>query len=105
MREAIGRRFERVLGMPAEFTFSGWGADLTEGELAVVEDRLPDRSKVTREIPYDVTDEMAEAAARALYEQGFGYDIDADSTARTSMLSVARIALTAAIESGERASV
>ena len=66
MRDAIGRAFWRTVGVEAEFTFSGWGSDLTEGELAVVEDRLPDRSKVTREIPFDVTDEMIKRAAAVL---------------------------------------
>jgi hypothetical protein len=51
MREAIGRRFERVVGMPAEFTFSGWGYPLPEKYLAVVESRMPDSEMVTEEIP------------------------------------------------------
>jgi hypothetical protein len=34
-----------------------------------------------------------EAIARALYEQGFGFNIDADDTARESMFSVARVVL------------
>lgn len=41
MREAIERRFARVLGMPAEFTFSGWGQPLSEEHLAVAENREP----------------------------------------------------------------
>lgn len=61
MRDAVERAFRRTVGEDAQFTFSGWGAELTEGELACVENRLPDRSKVTREIPYDVTLEMVEA--------------------------------------------
>ncbi len=34
-----------------------------------------------------------ERVARSLYQQGFGFDIDADPTARDSMLAVARTAL------------
>jgi hypothetical protein len=34
-----------------------------------------------------------EAVARALHEQGFGFDIDADPVARESMFSVARVVL------------
>lgn len=65
MRDAVERAFKRVVGTDAEFTFSGWGAELTEGELACVENRDPDRLKATREIPYDVTLEMVEAGQRA----------------------------------------
>jgi hypothetical protein len=68
MREAVERRFARVLGMPAEFTFSGWGDELPEKYLAVVEDRLPDPEKVTREVPYFPTPEMVEAVARTFRE-------------------------------------
>lgn len=60
MRDAIARAFRRTIGVDPEFTFSGWSAELTEPELAVVENRLPDRLKVTREIPYDLTLEMVE---------------------------------------------
>lgn len=67
MRDAIYRAFRRTIGVDPEFTFtfSGWSAELTEAELAVVEDREPDRSKVTREIPYDVTEEMVDRGWRA----------------------------------------
>lgn len=68
MRDAVERAFRRTIGVDPEFTFSGWAAELTEGELAVVEDRPPERSKVTREVPYDVTDEMVDRAARAMFD-------------------------------------
>lgn len=42
MREAVEAAFIATIGREAEFTFSGWGGKLTEPELAVVEDRLPD---------------------------------------------------------------
>lgn len=47
MRVAVQACFEKLTGYEAEFTFSGWGAELTEGERAVVENREPryDRKK------------------------------------------------------------
>lgn len=42
MRRAVKAAFRNVVGEDAEFTFSGWSAELTEPELAVVENRLPD---------------------------------------------------------------
>ncbi len=39
MRIAIQEAFRRLTGDYPEFTFSGWGGELTEEELAVVEDR------------------------------------------------------------------
>jgi hypothetical protein len=41
MRQAVERAFRDITGEDAEFTFSGWSAELTEGELAVVENRPP----------------------------------------------------------------
>ena len=41
MRNAVYAAFERVTGMPPEFTFSGWGGNLDEPERAVVEKRHP----------------------------------------------------------------
>jgi hypothetical protein len=41
MRQAIQRMFQELTGEDAEFCFSGWGGQLTEIELAVVENRLP----------------------------------------------------------------
>lgn len=41
MRDAVEARFARVLGIPAEFVFSGWGDPLPESYLAVVENREP----------------------------------------------------------------
>lgn len=41
MREAVAQAFEQLTGQQAEFTFSGWGSQLTELERAVVENRDP----------------------------------------------------------------
>jgi hypothetical protein len=41
MREAVEEAYRRVTGRDPDFVFSGWGAELTEAERAVVEDRLP----------------------------------------------------------------
>ena len=43
MRQAIRNAFYQVTGVEAEFIFSGWGAELSESELAVVENREPIR--------------------------------------------------------------
>jgi len=42
MRRAVADAFTAETGRPVEFCFSGWGDDLDESELAVVEDRAPD---------------------------------------------------------------
>ena len=42
MRKAVAAAFTELTGQPVEFCFSGWGDDLDESELAVVEDRAPD---------------------------------------------------------------
>lgn len=42
MRRAVADAFTAETGCPVEFCFSGWGDDLDESELAVVEDRAPD---------------------------------------------------------------
>ena len=41
MRRAVQTAFETLTGVEASFTFSGWGATLTEGERAVHENRTP----------------------------------------------------------------
>lgn len=41
MREAIARAYREITGNDPDFIFSGWGGELTEGERAVVEDRMP----------------------------------------------------------------
>lgn len=41
MRDAIGAAYKKLTGQRDEFLFSGWGGELTEGELAVVESREP----------------------------------------------------------------
>lgn len=41
MREAVARAYREITGEDPSFLFSGWGAELTESERAVVEDRPP----------------------------------------------------------------
>lgn len=41
MRQAVQRAYRELTGEWPEFTFSGWGGELTEGERAVVENRVP----------------------------------------------------------------
>jgi hypothetical protein len=42
MRDAVYAAYCELTGQAPDFIFSGWGAELTEGERAVVENRLPD---------------------------------------------------------------
>ena len=42
MRRAVADAFTAETGCPVEFCFSGWGDDLDESEMAVVENREPD---------------------------------------------------------------
>jgi len=44
MRQAIEKAFKEVVGIESDFNFSGWNAELTEPELAVVENRPPEFS-------------------------------------------------------------
>lgn len=41
MRQAVAEKFSELTGTDDEFIFSGWGAQLNEGELAVIENRAP----------------------------------------------------------------
>lgn len=50
MRNAIEQAYREITGREPEFMFDGWGDTLTEGERAVVEDRLPDPRKVLAEV-------------------------------------------------------
>lgn len=50
MREAVRSAYARIVGAEPQFCFSGWSASLTEGELAVIEDRLPDPTKISARV-------------------------------------------------------
>ncbi len=41
MREAVAKAYRELTGRGADFCFSGWGAELTEVQRAVVENRPP----------------------------------------------------------------
>ena len=41
MRAAVRRAYKEITGQEPTFLFSGWGAELTEPERAVVENREP----------------------------------------------------------------
>jgi len=45
MRMAIAKAYKEITGKEPEWIFSGWGAELIECEIAVVEDREPIRRK------------------------------------------------------------
>jgi hypothetical protein len=68
MRAAVQATFRQLTGVEARFTFSGWGAKLTESELAVVENRAPNYSG--DESP----NEWAERIARQFDAMGESYD-------------------------------
>lgn len=46
MRRAVTEAFKQVTGQYPEHCFSGWGDKWDEKELAVIEDRLPDRKTI-----------------------------------------------------------
>lgn len=54
MRDAVSEAFRQITGEPPMFIFSGWAAELTEYERAVVENREPDpeviRADLQREL-------------------------------------------------------
>lgn len=52
MRLAAYRAYKEVTGREPDFIFSGWGAELTEGERAAHENRLPD-AELTELLPSD----------------------------------------------------
>ena len=72
MRKAIRQAFAGLTGQDDEFCFSGWSAELTECELAVVENREPVRELVANESP-----EMLRAALTA--ERGRANRAEADA--------------------------
>ena len=41
MRKAVEAAFMKLTGVHPQFIFSGWGSSLTEGERAVIEERVP----------------------------------------------------------------
>jgi hypothetical protein len=45
MRDAVAEAYKQLTGTEPAFIFSGWGGELDECELAVVENRLPDPQK------------------------------------------------------------
>lgn len=55
MRVAIAKAFREVTGCDPEFTFSGWGGELSEGERAVVENREPKRCELDHPHHYACT--------------------------------------------------
>lgn len=63
MREAIARAYRELTGSDPEFIFSGWGGELTEGERACVEDRLPDPNVIVAECRKTLDDTLAHMAS------------------------------------------
>lgn len=42
MRDAVAEKYKELTGEDPDFLFSGWGAELDEGERAAHENRMPD---------------------------------------------------------------
>lgn len=74
MRKAIRQAFADVTGQDDEFCFSGWSAELTESEIAVVENREPVRELVANESP-----EMLRAALTAERERADRAEAERDA--------------------------
>lgn len=53
MRRAVAKAFREITGRDPEFTFSGWSAQLTEAERAVVENRMPKRCEIDHPHHYE----------------------------------------------------
>lgn len=63
MRRAVDEAFQRLTGKPSDFIFSGWSAELTEPELAVVEGRWPSQEHIASERVRDAAPDLLEALA------------------------------------------
>lgn len=50
MRKAVAAAYKEITGEDPVFIFSGWGAELNEGERAVVENRMPDPKRVIEDV-------------------------------------------------------
>jgi hypothetical protein len=87
MRNAVRAAFRDVVGEDAEFTFSGWSETLTEPEMAVVENRLPD--------PAHYAAERLRAAAPGLLEAAveFVRKVDAGEARSTKSYAAFKAAI------------
>lgn len=74
MRRAVGKGFIGITGREPDFVFSGWGAKLTEGELAAHEDRDPKLNEIRNEaykyIKAEATNTTSEYSKAARIIQG-----------------------------------
>lgn len=68
MRTAVGDQFRELTGTHPEFIFSGFGAHLTEPELAVVENREPTHAHEIEWGDWKATAEMMAEALRLTRE-------------------------------------
>ena len=73
MRNAVGNAFRDLTDEWPDFIFSGWGGELTEGELAMVEGREPDPSHYANERIRNAAPDLLAACEdvhQRLYENG-----------------------------------
>ena len=66
MREAVQSEFLQIVGKDSTFCFSGWSAELTEPELAVIENRLPSEAHYAEWLVRNAAPELLEALQDAL---------------------------------------
>jgi len=66
MRDAIAEAYEKLTGQSPQFIFSGWGSELTEGERAVVENRMPHDSAMRWYERYGVSEENWDAMLKVV---------------------------------------
>ena len=64
MRQAVQTAFKTLTGVEASFTFSGWGATLTEGERAVHENREPNWDAMQEAIGADENEVLRATISR-----------------------------------------
>lgn len=98
MRDAVADAYERISGHKPAFIFSGWNAELSEGERAAHENRLPqpamtDRARVTEL-------ERALKLSETTYSQG--YNQVAERNAQLQATLAAREARIAELVEGLR---
>lgn len=92
MRDAVMDAFKALTGEDAEFAFTGWGGKLDEGELAIVENRLPEiQTKMAAAV--DAFNEAYGPALNEAYIESHGDNHVADAKATEAGIRAALEAL------------
>lgn len=88
MRRAVDEAFQRLTGKPSDFIFSGWSAELTEPELAVVEGRWPSQEHIASERVRDAAPDLLEALQ--LVRMSFAWQVFSDEAKAVIDAAIAR---------------